>query len=84
MADTDEDPTEAMVKREVAEAARIIREDYGLKAMREMFRDYFGDPKPKNDEMVVEESDATPPPAKKAPAEKPKKRGLWWGESLEE
>lgn len=79
---SDDDPTEAMVRREVAEAARIIREDYGVKAMREMFREYFGDPKPKTDEFTSEESEATPPPAKEKT--KPKKHGIWWGDALEE
>ena len=67
------DDVEAMVKREVAEARRILREDKLLAKLNKHFPD---EPDPEPD-------DGKPKPPDKKPDPEPgaeKKPGLWWGE----
>jgi hypothetical protein len=63
-----EDPTEAMIKREIAAARRIIREDKMLAKLSKVYPD-----EPPAD------PDAPPAPPAKDPADPPVRRGLWWG-----
>lgn len=65
------EPTEALVKREIARARQIIREDRILAKLDRHFPD-----EPPAD------PDQPPPPPDKDPPEPPKKRGVWWGETL--
>ena len=88
MAD-DTDPTEDMVKREIAEAVKILREDAGLKHSRSMderlarLEQRFGG---STDNGDGDEGKNKPPPKKETPSEPAasKKRGLWWGDALDE
>lgn len=80
--DEEQDPTEEMVKREVAEAMRIFRSDHDhvTTSVRGLLEEFFGEKKPK------EETDdtPTPPPAKEDPPKATKKRkGIWWGDAME-
>jgi hypothetical protein len=64
-----DDPTEAMIKREIDAARRILREDRIIGKLSKAFPD-----EPPAD------PDAPPAPPKIEPKETPKKKGLWWGE----
>jgi hypothetical protein len=74
------DPTEDVVKREVAEAARILREDghaVRLSAIEAKLNKHFPDEPPEDDPNgPPKPPDAIPP---KEPGDK--KKGLWWGDS---
>jgi hypothetical protein len=67
-----DDPTEAVIKREIARARQIIREDLMLAKLTKAFPD-----EPPKD------PDQPPPPPPKDPADPPKRRGVWWGEALD-
>jgi hypothetical protein len=67
-----DDPTEAIIKREIARARQIIREDKMLAKLARA----FPDEPPAN-------PDQPPPPPAKDPADPPKRRGVWWGEALD-
>lgn len=81
------DPTEDMVKREIAAAVEILRSDASLKHSRSMderlgrLEARFG-----GGDDTGNGDGKTPPPKKEDPATPPasKKRGLWWGDALEE
>jgi hypothetical protein len=77
-----DDPTEEIIKREVAEAARILREDghaANLSAIRAKLDKHFPDENPDGGDI----KDGPKPPDKKDPADAPPKRkGLWWGEDI--
>lgn len=83
-----EDPTEDMVKREMQAAIEILRSDEGLKHSRSMderlarLEARFGG----DDGSGGNGDGKNPPPKKDAPADPPanKKRGLWWGDALDE
>jgi hypothetical protein len=66
-----DEPTEDIVKREIAAARKILREDKVLSAHREL----MGKLTP------PEQDDPENPPAPKPrdPPEPPAKRGVWWG-----
>lgn len=69
------DPTEDIIKREIAAARQILREDRLLAKLNKHFPD---DPPPHDPK------DGPPPPdPKDPPADPPKKRGIWWGEEKE-
>lgn len=86
MPPTDTDPTEDMVKAEIAAAVKILREDVGLKHSKttaerlEKLEARFGG------DNGTGNGDKTPPPKKDEPAQPPAttKRGLWWGDALNE
>ena len=66
---SDTDPTEAMVKREIAAARRIIQADKILSHL---------------SKSVPPEDDGITPPKKDKPNDTPPPRtGLWWGEPRE-
>jgi len=70
------DPTEDIVRREVARARRILQEDghrVELRSLRERFDKHFPEESPE------EEGKPKPPPANppKDPAPE-KKGGIWW------
>jgi hypothetical protein len=73
MTTSDDNPTEAMVRREIAAARRILREDRILAKLGKHFPD-----EPPSDP-------GAPPPDKKDPPGDPTpvtpKKGLWWGDS---
>ncbi len=78
----DDDPTEEMVKREVAAAAKILREDghaLGLKALHDKIDKLLGGTSDESDDST----EGKPPPKSEDPkpsaGEKQKKKGLWWG-----
>lgn len=64
------DPTEALVRKEVARARKILREDLMLGKLSKAFPD---EPEPEN-------PDGPKAPVKTEPKEQPKRKGLWWGE----
>lgn len=64
------EPTEAIIRREIAAARRILREDKILAKLGKAFPD-----EPPAD------PNAPPAPPKKDPPEPPVKRGIWWGEN---
>jgi hypothetical protein len=79
MADTD--PTEEMVKREIAEAVRILRDD-GVHISKTVGTLWEKMNAPKAEPPKEDPGEGDPPPKKEKPAEeppKPEKRGLWWG-----
>lgn len=75
------DPTEDVIKREIAKARDILRSDghaASLKFIREKLEKHFPDP-------VVDPADdgkPKPPPPVDLP-EPPKKRGIWFGDVSE-
>lgn len=74
-----DDPTEETVKREIAAAARILREDghaVRLSRIEDKLNKHFPDQEP--DDL----SGKPKAPGKKDPAEPPKRKSLWWGEEL--
>ena len=68
------DPTEALVRKEVARARKILREDRVLEKLNKAYPD----------EAPEEDPNGPTPPAKQPPKEQPKRRGLWWGEERDE
>jgi len=81
-----EDPTEEIIKREIAEAARILREDghsANLAAIRAKLDKHFPD---EPDPDTEDDGDGPKKPDKK-PAGDPepsKKSSLWWGDISDE
>ena len=78
------DPTEEMVRREIAEARRILREDGLLLTQKEIlarFDKHFPDETPED-----ESGDPKPPKRKESPetAQPEEKSGIWWGNKLHE
>jgi hypothetical protein len=74
-----DDPTEDVIRREVAEAARILREDghsVRLSAIEAKLDKHFPDQEPP-------EGTPKPPDKKDKPSEPPKRKSLWWGEVTE-
>lgn len=73
MAFTDED--KKLIREEIAEARRILREDRVLAKLNKHFPD-----------QAEEEDDGLPkpPPKKDKPEEPPKKRDAWWGDALDD
>ena len=67
------EPTEAIVRREVARARRILREDALLGKLSKAFPD-----EPPAD------PNAPPAPEKQPPKEQPKRKGVWWGEEKDD
>jgi hypothetical protein len=65
-----DDPTEAIIKREIAAARRILREDRVLAKLDKHFPD----------EPPVDPGAPPAPPKKDPPADPPKKSGIWWGD----
>jgi hypothetical protein len=65
-----DEPTEDIIRREIAAARQIIRDDKILSKLGKHFPD-----KPETD------PDAPPVPPKKEPEEPPVRKGLWWGEA---
>ena len=63
------EPTEAVIKREIAAARRIIREDKILAKLNKAYPD----------EPATDPNTPPAPPAKDPPEPK-KPRGVWWGE----
>ena len=63
------EPTEAIIKREIAAARRILREDKILAKLGKAFPD-----------EPVTDPNAPPAPPPKDPPEPKKPRGVWWGE----
>jgi hypothetical protein len=66
-----DDPTEAIIKREIAVARRILREDRVLAKLDKHFPD----------EPPVDPDAPPAPPKKDPPADPPKKGGIWWGDA---
>lgn len=64
------DPTEEIIRKEIAEARRILREDRVLAKLNKHFPD----------EPVTDPKDGPPPPDPKDPPEPVVKKGIWWGE----
>ena len=80
-----EDPTEDIIKREVAEAARILREDghaVRLSAIEAKLNKHFPDEPSGEDD----DSDGPKKPDKKPDGDTapPKKSSLWWGDFSDE
>ena len=79
MANDDSDPTEDMVKKEIAAAIAIFKEDHIIKNLGELRDRVFG-----NTPGGTSTTEGTPPPASDPPREsagdKKKRKGLWWGE----
>jgi hypothetical protein len=74
-----DEPTEAIIKREIAAARRILREDKVLAshaALSERIDKHFPAAEPPADP-----SNPPPPPRKDEPADPPPKTSLWWGTS---
>jgi hypothetical protein len=66
------EPTEAMVKRHVAEARRILQSDRLLAKLNKHFPD----------EPDVDPASGPPAPALADPKDPPKRTSIWWGDSL--
>jgi hypothetical protein len=78
-----DDPTEEIIKREVAEAARILREDgYSVRlgVIEAKLNKHFPDEPPADDK---DDPNGPPkPPDPKDPTAPPaKKSGIWWGDA---
>lgn len=74
-----DDPTEDIIKREIAKARRIIQSDKhseGLRGLSERFDKHFPDNSGGTD------GPPSPPPAV-PPKETPKRKGIWWGEEID-
>jgi hypothetical protein len=73
-----DDPTEEMVKKEISEAVRILREDgiHISKTISGLFEKFQGKPA---DPPAPEPGAGDPPPPKPEPGEPVKKSGIWWG-----
>jgi hypothetical protein len=72
-------------KAEIAEAVRIVREDKREARLRAI-HEHLIPPTPESN--PPKDGEPTPPPTSKKDGEddppKPKKSGLWWGDSLED
>jgi hypothetical protein len=83
------DPTEDMIKREVAAAAKILREDghsVRLAAIEAKLAKQFPDePEPGSGEPPADDGKPKAPPKKDAPAPSGggKRPGLWWGDAVD-
>ena len=78
-----EDPTEEMIKREIAAARAILRDDSVLKSHRELSTrlDKHFPPEPSPDNPPDSDPGKPPSPPRKDPPPVLKQRGgLWWGE----
>jgi hypothetical protein len=72
------EPTEAMIKSEIAAAKAILREDKLIKShgeLRERLDKHFPD-----NSGDGGEGDPPKPPDPVPPKEKPSRRSIWWGE----
>ena len=77
-----DDPTEEMVKKEISEAVRILRED-GLhisKTVGSLFEKFQVKPADPATDPAPEPGAGDPPPPKSDPAPPAQKSGLWWGQ----
>jgi len=75
-----DDPTEEIIKREIAKARRIIQSDKhagALKGLADRFDKHFPDNSGGTD------GDPPKPPDPVPPKETPKRRGIWWGHELD-
>ena len=72
-------------KAEIAAAVKILREDgVHIHKSYAAFQKSLGDkPEDKPQDKPVEDkpTESEPPPPKPEPTEKPKKKGLWWGDA---
>ena len=75
-----DDPTEEMVKAEIAAAVKILREDgvHISKTVGSLFEKFQGT-KTEPPAEPPKPGEGDPPPKKDPPAEPPTKSGLWWG-----
>lgn len=69
------EPTEALIRKEIARARRILRED---RILGKLDKAYPDEPEPDGD------GDGPKPPAKTDPKEQPKRKGIWWGTEQDE
>lgn len=72
-----DNPTEDMIRKEIAAARRIIREDKLIKShgeLRERLDKHFPDNSKTGDDGPPKPPDPVPP------KETPKRTSLWWGE----
>ena len=74
-------------KAEIAAAVKILRED-GVHIHKSYvaFQKSLGEkaedkPDKSEDKPEDKPTEGQPPPAKEEPVEKPKKKGLWWGDA---
>lgn len=66
-------------KAEIADAARIIRADYGPGMIGKVLESYgLKKPEPGPDDPTDNPDDPKTPPIKDPPTDKPVKRGIWW------
>jgi hypothetical protein len=77
------DMTPEEIKAEIAEARRMVREDKilaGQKAIHEKLSKHFPD-----EPTSPEPPEGTPPapPAGDPPTDPPKKKGVWWGDAID-
>lgn len=71
------DPTEEIVKREIAAARKILQEDRhaaGLNELRSRFDTHFPD------NSDPSKTGKPKPPDPVPPKEQPVRKGVWWGE----
>lgn len=70
------DEDKKLIREEIAEARRILREDRVLAKLNKHFPD----------QAEEDEDDGLPkpPPKKDKPEEPPKKRDAWWGDALDD
>jgi hypothetical protein len=72
------DPTEELVKKEIAAARKILQEDRhaaGLNALTSRFDTHFPDNSKKDGDTGKPK-----PPEAVPPKEQPVRKGVWWGE----
>lgn len=76
-----DDPTEEMVKKEISEAVRILKEDgvHISKTIGSLFEKFQGKPADPSPEPNPEPGAGDPPPPKPEPTPPEQRRGLWWG-----
>ena len=82
-----EDPTEEIIKREVAEAARILREDghsANLAAIRAKLDKHFPDEPDHDPEDGNGDGPKKPDKKPAGDQDPPKKSSLWWGDISDE
>jgi hypothetical protein len=78
------DPTEEVIKREVREAARILREDghaTRLSAIETKLNKHFPD-EPDKPEDGNPNGPKTPDKKDPATSSEERRRGIWWGEAI--
>lgn len=78
----DEDPTEEMVKREIAAAAKILREDghaLSLKTLHDKLDKLLGGTSNESDDSTEGKSPPDSGNPKPSAGDKKTKKGLWWG-----